>query len=166
MARHRFIEDQGWKSSLRLAVKIRVIYGDTDQMRVVYHGNYLRYMERARVEFMRKHGVIYAQMEAAGVGLPVVDLALSYRSPARYDDEVSVYVGLERVSWARVHFIYRLCVEPEGREGLSEPLDLLYAETRHGALDLQDLGATRLPDEIYHQLATLQKEQRSENTVE
>lgn len=159
MARHRFFEDKAWSAHLEPAVKIRVIYGDTDQMRVVYHGNYLRYMERARVEFMRRHGVVYAQLESQGVGLPVVDLALSYRSPARYDDEISVYVSLERVSWARIHFGYRLVIEPGGRVGQDAPLELLFAETRHGAIDMQEGSATRLPDQVYETLAALKSSQ-------
>lgn len=162
MARHRYFDDAGWKTSLEPAVKIRVIYGDTDQMRVVYHGNYLRFMERARVEFMRSHGIVYAQLEAAGVGLPVVDLALSYRAPALYDDEVTVFVGLQRVSWARVHFSYRLAICPGGRAGLDEELDILYAETRHGALDMQRGGATRLTEDVYEKLCAIQAQSRTE----
>lgn len=155
MARHRFFEDAGWSSSLIPAVKIRVIYGDTDQMRVVYHGNYLRYLERARVEFMRMHGVVYAQLESQGIGLPVVDLALSYRAPARYDDQLTVFVGLERVSWARVHFSYRIAVLPQDRQGLTEELDVLYAETRHGAIDMEQGSATSLTEPVYARLKEL-----------
>lgn len=155
MARHRFIEDKAWTAKMIPAVKVRVIYGDTDQMRVVYHGNYLRYMERARVEFMRQHGVVYAELESNGVGLPVVDLALSYHAPARYDDEITVFVGLSRVSWARIHFCYRLAILPGARAGLDQELDLMYAETRHGAIDMQEGGATRLPDAVFDKLAAL-----------
>lgn len=158
MGRHRFFDDSSWTAPMHEAVKLRVIYGDTDQMRVVYHANYLRFMERARVEFMRQQGVVYAQLEGQGVGLPVVDLALSYRAPALYDDDITIYVGLQRVSWARIHFSYRLAVMPGGRAGLDSELDLLFAETRHGAIDMKDGGATRLPEDVYETLAALKTE--------
>lgn len=158
MGRHRFFEDRDWSCGLEPVAKIRVIYGDTDQMRVVYHGNYLRYMERARVEFMRQHGVVYAQLESEGIGLPVVDLALSYRVPARYDDEITVFVGLSRVSWARVHFVYRLALLGDD----SQATDLLYAETRHGVIDMEHGSATRLTEEVYERLRKIYESRRQD----
>ena len=60
---------------LRLAVRQRVIYADTDQMGFVYHGTYPRFLEAARVEFMRGLGHTYARVEAKGLGMPLTDLA-------------------------------------------------------------------------------------------
>ncbi|HLT36417.1 MAG TPA: thioesterase family protein, partial [Enhygromyxa sp.] len=56
---------------LRRTAQIRVIYADTDRMGVVYHATYLRFLEHARVEFIRGLGFAYADMERMGFGLPV-----------------------------------------------------------------------------------------------
>jgi acyl-CoA thioester hydrolase len=151
-AKKRLVGPTELSPKLVLATKVRVIYGDTDQMGVVYHGNYARYFEQGRVDRMRDLGLHYREMEATGVGLPVLDLAVSYVSPARFDDIVSVYVGLSRVTMARVNFCYRLVVEPGDRYGLSEAVTICYGETRHGCLDMKTFGATRLPEHYYDAL--------------
>lgn len=75
-------------------LKYRVPYADTDQMGVVYYGNYLTLFERARNELMRSLGWTYKECEASGWMLPVVHAEVDYKSPARYDDllEVTAYV--------------------------------------------------------------------------
>jgi acyl-CoA thioester hydrolase len=136
---------------LRRAAQIRVIYADTDLMGVVYHGTYLRYLEHARVEFIRSLGFAYADLERMGVGLPVIDLSVSYLAPALYDDIVSVEVGLAKLSFARLHFSYRLSIQPGDRHEYTgpEPIVLLYAQTFHGCLNMQERRATRLPEPVY-----------------
>lgn len=69
-------------------------YADTDQMGVVYYGNYLTLFERARNELMRACGYTYRECEAEGWMLPVIHAELDYKSPAKYDDllEVTAYV--------------------------------------------------------------------------
>ncbi len=144
---------------MRLAARVRVIYGDTDRMGVVYHGTYLRYLEHARVEFMRELGEVYAAMERAGYGLPVTDLGVSYLAPARYDDVISVHVGISKLGLAQLRFAYRLVVEPEDRfvgEGespLPEPLTLMYAESRHGCIRFEDNQVSRLPEGLHQRLS-------------
>jgi acyl-CoA thioester hydrolase len=140
---------------LRRAAQIRVIYADTDLMGVVYHGTYLRYLEHARVEFIRSLGFAYADLERMGVGLPVIDLAVTYLNSARYDDIVSVDVGLAKLTLARVHFVYRATVQPGDRHEFQgpEPLELLRAQTFHGCLDMHERRATRMPDPVYDVLA-------------
>jgi acyl-CoA thioester hydrolase len=140
---------------LRRAAQVRVIYADTDLMGVVYHGTYLRYLEHARVEFIRSLGFAYADLERMGVGLPVIDLAVTYLNSARYDDIVSVDVGLAKLTLARVHFVYRVTVQPGDRHAFSgpEPLELLRAQTFHGCLDMHERRATRMPDPVYDVLA-------------
>jgi len=68
--------------------KLRVRYGETDQMGFVYYGNYAQYLELARTELIRSTGITYAELEKQGVQLPVVNLEINYRNPARYDDEL------------------------------------------------------------------------------
>ena len=78
----------------KVVVEYRVPYADTDQMGVVYYGNYLTLFERARNELMRACGYTYRECEAEGWMLPVIHAELDYKSPARYDDllEVTAYV--------------------------------------------------------------------------
>jgi acyl-CoA thioester hydrolase len=97
----------GSRSEVR--VDLRVIYGDTDQMGVVYYANYLRYFESGRNEFLRSRGLVYREFESEHqVFLPVVEAQVSYKQPARYDDLVSVFTGLPRIGKASVRFEYRL----------------------------------------------------------
>jgi acyl-CoA thioester hydrolase len=78
----------------KVTMEYRVPYADTDQMGVVYYGNYLTLFERARNELMRACGYTYRECEAEGWMLPVIHAELDYKSPARYDDllEVTAYV--------------------------------------------------------------------------
>ena len=68
----------------------RVLYGDTDQMGVVYYANYLRFFEGARNEWIRALGLTYAQIEERGIMLPVFEAHTQYLRPARYDDLLDV----------------------------------------------------------------------------
>ena len=78
----------------KVTMEYRVPYADTDQMGVVYYGNYLTLFERARNELMRACGYTYRECEAEGWMLPVIHAELDYKSPAKYDDllEVTAYV--------------------------------------------------------------------------
>jgi acyl-CoA thioester hydrolase len=69
--------------------QVKVRYGETDQMGVVYHGNYPQYFEIGRIEWLRDLGISYKQMEEQGIMLPVVVLNITYCKPALYDDILS-----------------------------------------------------------------------------
>ncbi len=93
---------------------IRVIYGDTDQMGVVYYANYLRFFEAGRNEFIRSRGLRYRDFEARfGLLLPVAEAGVKYLEAARYDDLVSVETTLAEVRRASARFAYRLLREDE-----------------------------------------------------
>ncbi len=77
------------------ATKVRVRYAETDQMDVVYHGNYAQYFEVARAEAIRKLGFTYKDMEALGTYMPIVELHCKYIRPAHYDDLLTVKVILK-----------------------------------------------------------------------
>jgi len=141
--------------TLRLGVRVRVIYGDTDQMGVVYHGTYARFLEAARVEFMRAAGQTYADVEAAGHALPVTDLQVSYLAPARYDDILSVYVGVAEIGFARLRLGYHVVVEPGDRRGLAERVSVAFAETCHCCVARSDGRPTRFPESLRAALAAL-----------
>jgi acyl-CoA thioester hydrolase len=94
---------------LPLVAQVRVIYGDTDQMGMVYYGNYLRYFEIARNEFLRGAGAEYRAFEAAhGLRLPVVEATVNYRKPARYDDELALHAAVPEMRKASARFVYAI----------------------------------------------------------
>jgi len=88
--------------------KVRVRYAETDQMGVVYHGNYARYFEMGRVEWLRNLGVSYKFMEEEGVMLPVVSLTMNYKKPARYDDLLTVRTILKKQESVKIEFDYEI----------------------------------------------------------
>jgi len=97
-----------------VSTQLRVIYGDTDQMGVVYYANYLRFFEAGRNEFIRAKGLRYRDFEETfGLLLPVAEAGVSYRSPARYDDLLTLEVSLAEVRRASARFEYRLLREGE-----------------------------------------------------
>ena len=90
-------------------IEIRVIYGDTDQMGVVYYANYLRYFESGRNEYLRAVGLRYRDFERElGLVLPVVEAHVDYKQPARYDDLLVLETSLTRVLRASARFDYRI----------------------------------------------------------
>jgi acyl-CoA thioester hydrolase len=92
----------------RSVVRVRVRFVETDAMAVVHHANYASYMETGRIEWLRRRGVTYAAWARSGVHLPVVDLAIKYKSPARFDDELDVETTLVEAGAASVRFEYRI----------------------------------------------------------
>jgi acyl-CoA thioester hydrolase len=89
-----------------MIVAQRVIFGDTDQMGVVYYANYLRYFEAARAEYLRAQGRSYKDLEAHGCALPVVEAHCRYRSPARYEDLLAVELEVTELRGASMTFGY------------------------------------------------------------
>src|SRR5438045_7264113 len=90
-------------------VKVRVRYAETDQMGVVYHANYLVWFEVGRVEFLRKLGFSYREMEENDACfIAVVDARCRYRAPARYDDELIVRTHIKSARGSMVHFGYEI----------------------------------------------------------
>ena len=77
--------------------QVRVRYAETDQMDVVYHGNYAQYFEVARAEAIRKLGFTYKNMETLGTYMPITELQCKYLRPAHYDDLLSVKVILKEL---------------------------------------------------------------------
>jgi acyl-CoA thioester hydrolase len=87
---------------------VRVRYSETDQMGVVYHGNYAQYFEMGRVEWLRNLGISYKWMEENGVMLPVVSLEMNYKKPARYDDLLRVKTILKSQTTVKIEFDYEI----------------------------------------------------------
>lgn len=93
--------------------KVRVRYGETDQMGYCYYGNYALYFEVGRVETMRNFGMSYKELEAQGVMLPVRDFHVRYLKPALYDQELSILTTIVALKGVQLVFNYEIRNEEE-----------------------------------------------------
>lgn len=93
--------------------KIRVRYGETDQMGYVYYGNYALYYEIGRVELLRKLGISYREIEERGIGLPVLSFEIKYFKPGRYDDLITLKTRITDKPNTRITFHYECFNEQE-----------------------------------------------------
>lgn len=85
-----------------------VRYGETDQMGVVHHSNYLRYFEVARLEWLTQLGVSYNKMEEEGVMMPVISAQIDYKIPARFEDQLRIKIHLKEIPLVKMTFIYEV----------------------------------------------------------
>ena len=120
--------------------RLRVIYGDTDQMGVVYYANYFRYFEFSRAEYLRAQGWTYREMEAEGALLPVVEATAHYKSSARYDDLLVIRAAVTELRRASLSFEYEIRRETDGAV-------LVTGRTVHACIG-RDGKPTRLPEKV------------------
>lgn len=92
-------------------ITFRIRYGETDQMGVVYHGNYAQFLEMGRISWLRALDLSYKEMEAKGVILPVVSLEMKFIKPALFDDLVTVKTKLKKLPLVRIEFDYEMTNE-------------------------------------------------------
>lgn len=85
-------------------IQVRVRYSETDQMGVVYHGNYIPYFEIGRVEWLRNKGISYKIMEESGVALPIVSMNINYKKSARYDELLTISTTFKSQTTVKVEF--------------------------------------------------------------
>jgi acyl-CoA thioester hydrolase len=86
----------------------QIIFGDTDQMGVVYYANYLRFFEGARASYWRALGRSYKDLEQAQVAMPVIEAHCTYRRPALYEDLIAVETEVTELRGASLRFGYRV----------------------------------------------------------
>lgn len=87
---------------------MEVRYAETDQMGVVHHANYAIYFEQARVDWLKKMGMHYHNMEKNGVMLPLSKLNIDYKRPAKFGDTLSVTTSLNQLPSASIVFDYEI----------------------------------------------------------
>lgn len=125
---------------------IRVRYSETDQMNVVYHGNYAQYFEVARSEAIREMGFTYKEMEEMGIVMPIVELHTKFLRPARYDDLLTIKTQLRELpADHRIEFHHEVLNE-EGKL-LTIGRIVLYF------LDAKTMARTTMPDTLKKHLA-------------
>jgi len=117
--------------------RVRVIYGDTDQMGVVYYANYLRFFEGARGHFIRNRGLSYGEIERRGILLPVLEATVRYLKSARYDDVLLVHLSHTHTR-VKIRFDYKVHRQ-------SDDAVLALGHTVHVCVG-PELKPTRAPD--------------------
>lgn len=119
---------------------VRVRYADTDQMGYVYYGKYPEYLEVGRVEMIRHLGIPYTEIEAKGIMLPVADLRIQYKHPARYDDELRILTRIPQMPSSSFLTEYEIY----------SPTDKLLAEAyvKLAFIDMERNRPVRIPDFI------------------
>ncbi len=125
-------------------IKIRVRYGETDQMKYVYYGNYAQYFEMGRVEWLRELGLSYKKMEELGIMLPVINMNITYLKPAKYDDLLTLKTTLLKRPGIKIEFAYELYNETDEL--------LTKATTTLVFIDIKRNRPTRAPDYILEKL--------------
>lgn len=112
-------------------IQIRVRYAETDRMGLLHHANYLVYFEQARTELLRDQGLTYKDMEDGGFFLVLTHIEVKYKSPARYDDVLSIKTAVSRTTAVRVEHTYH--VTCDGRP-VAEGKSTLACVDREGKL--------------------------------
>jgi acyl-CoA thioester hydrolase len=125
-------------------IEFRVRYNETDQMGVVYHGNYAQYFEMGRTDWLREMGFSYRALEDGGVMLPVISLSLNYIKSARYDDIIKVKTRLVKLPTAKIEFDYEIV--NENNEILTTGNSVLVF------IDIKKNRPTKCPDYILDKL--------------
>ncbi len=125
-------------------ISFRVRYAETDQMGVVYHGNYAQYLEMGRIEWLRRYGISYKKMEEEGIILPVVSLSLNFKKSALYDDLITIETRLKKIPLVKIEFDYT--VYNEANEILAE------ANTVLAFMDKERNRPMKCPDYILEKI--------------
>ncbi|MFQ3180971.1 MAG: acyl-CoA thioester hydrolase [Polaribacter sp.] len=86
----------------------RIRYSETDQMGVVYHGNYAQFFEMGRTEWLRSLGVTYKDMEKSGIMLPVISIKFNFIKSALYDDVLTIHTFLKKEPLVKIEFDYEI----------------------------------------------------------
>jgi acyl-CoA thioester hydrolase len=127
-------------TAVKSITSYRVIYGDTDQMGVVYYANYLRWFERGRAELLRRIGMPYQTIEQEGFNFPVAEVSCRYIHPARYDDLINIETELAGIRRAILVFNYRIVRS-------SDETLLAAGSTKHACVDRSG-RLTRIPETL------------------
>ncbi|MBS1916423.1 MAG: acyl-CoA thioesterase [Bacteroidetes bacterium] len=135
--------------------QIRVRYAETDQMNVVYHGNYAQYFEVARAESIRQLGFTYKDMEKMGIIMPVVELHTKFIRPAHYDALLTVKTILKELP-ANHRIEFQQEVYDEKNELLTVGKVVLYF------MDAKTMKKTSMPEQLVKKIRPFFKES-SEN---
>lgn len=132
----------------------RVRYAETDTMQVAHHSIYVVWMEMARIEFLRAHGISYRAMEEDGTILPVAEVRLRMQRPARYDDLVGIDCWILEARSRRLALGYRLSVLEDGHTGERREDTMAFGSTQLVCASA-DMRSKRFDDGLLARLQAL-----------
>ena len=133
----------GDKSPAVFTWPLRVYWEDTDAGGVVYHASYLRFLERARSEWLRAHGIAQQRLrEEHGVMFVVRDLAIEFLASARLDDELDVTIDSFARRSASMSFVQCILRPADG-------VTLVSARVRAACIDATSYRPCRIPDHLF-----------------
>lgn len=89
-------------------------YYETDQMGIIHHSNYIRWMEEARIDFLRQAGIRYGDLEADGLISPIFEVKCRYRHMVKFEDVVAIEVGVTKYTGVKLILSYRMVNETSG----------------------------------------------------
>lgn len=139
LQRMRMTETTG--PAISFSWPIRVYWEDTDAGGVVYHAGYLRFLERARSEWLRACGIDQQRLrDDTGIGFVVRDMHIGFVAPARLDDELDVHVAVEQLRAASMKFAQSI----HRRDGTL----LIQASVRVACVDLANMRPCKIPDDL------------------
>lgn len=128
--------------------EVRVRYGETDKMGIVYYSNYFNWFEIGRTEFFRSLGMSYRSLEEKNVMLPVIDAQCKYFSSVLYDDLIIIRTRLEFVKGTRLKFLYDI-IRKEDNKLLAQG----YTEHPFTNLEKKPINLKKVMPEVYEMLA-------------
>ena len=85
-----------------------VRYSETDMMGIVYHANYLSWLEMGRINLLKEHGLSYRQMEEEGLLLPVLEIQLKFIKPARFEDQIVITTWMRSMPYVKIKLEYEI----------------------------------------------------------
>ena len=89
-------------------------YYETDRMGIIHHSNFIRWMEEARIDFLRQQGIRYSDLEASGLISPIFEVRCQYKRMVRFEDTVSIVVSVTRYTGVKLVLSYRMTDEVTG----------------------------------------------------
>lgn len=124
---------------------LRIHYALTDQMGVVYHGNYAQFYEIGRTEALRSLGLTYKDIEAMGVIMPVIDMHMRFLRPAKYDDLIRIEITVKELPFHH-KIVFHGEIFNEKEELLNAGAVTLYF------MDAKTMNRVNMPEEIVEKM--------------
>lgn len=92
----------------------RAQYHETDQMGIIHHSNYVKWMEEVRIRFLEEMGIDYRRLEESGIISPIVGISVQYKKTVRFDDEVHIGVYVKKYNGIRLELGYEMRNQADG----------------------------------------------------
>ena len=110
----------------------RAQYHETDQMGIIHHSNYVKWMEEARIRFLEEMGIDYRRLEESGIISPIVGISVQYKKTVRFDDEVHIGVYVKKYNGIRLELGYEMRDQADGAVCTTAPSQSCF--TKNGVI--------------------------------